>query len=82
MCELFGTDRVFGGASGRIASADEGGMRDRGDRPDLHLYRAAALNPAVIREAVMKVIVLDRPKILGFFLRRIYGIKKVKDVNQ
>ncbi|MBQ3331499.1 MAG: stage V sporulation protein SpoVM [Ruminococcus sp.] len=30
----------------------------------------------------MKVIVLDRPKVLGFFLRKIYGIKKVKDVNQ
>lgn len=29
----------------------------------------------------MKVIVLDRPKILSFFLRRIYGIKKVKDKN-
>ena len=27
----------------------------------------------------MKVVVLDRPKILSFFLRKIYGIKKVKD---
>ena len=27
----------------------------------------------------MKVIVIDRPKVLGFILRRIYGIKKVKD---
>ena len=30
----------------------------------------------------MKVIVLDRPKVLGFLLRRIYGIKKVKDVRE
>ena len=27
----------------------------------------------------MKVVVLDRPKVLSFFLRRIYGIKKVKE---
>ncbi|MBQ6336896.1 MAG: stage V sporulation protein SpoVM [Ruminococcus sp.] len=27
----------------------------------------------------MKVVVLDHPKILSFFLRRIYGIKKVKE---
>ena len=27
----------------------------------------------------MKVVVLDHPMILSFFLRRIYGIKKVKD---
>ena len=26
----------------------------------------------------MKVVVLDHPKILSFFHRRIYGIKKVK----
>lgn len=27
----------------------------------------------------MNVVVLDHPKILSFFLRRIYGIKKVKE---
>ena len=27
----------------------------------------------------MKVVVLDRPKVLSFFLRKIYGIKKVKE---
>lgn len=27
----------------------------------------------------MKVVVLDKPKFLSFFLRKIYGIKKVKD---
>jgi len=26
----------------------------------------------------MKVIILDRPKVLSFFLRKIYGIKKCK----
>ena len=82
MCELFGTDRVLGGTSGRVDPADQGGLRDRGDCPDLHLYRAVALIPVLIREAVMKVIVLDRPKVLGFLLRRIYGIKKVKDVRE
>jgi len=30
----------------------------------------------------MKVVVLDRPKVLSFFLRRIYGIKKVKDKTE
>ncbi len=30
----------------------------------------------------MKVVVLDRPKVLSFFLRKIYGIKKVKDKNE
>jgi len=32
-----------------------------------------------IKEVAMKVVVLDHPKILSFFLRRIYGIKRVKD---
>ena len=27
----------------------------------------------------MKVVVLDHPKFLSFFLRKIYGIKKIKD---
>ena len=27
----------------------------------------------------MKVVVLDHPKVLSFVLRKIYGIKKVKD---
>ena len=27
----------------------------------------------------MKVVVLDHPKVLSFILRRIYGIKKVKE---
>lgn len=27
----------------------------------------------------MKVVLLDHPKILSFFLRKIYGIKKVKE---
>lgn len=27
----------------------------------------------------MKVIVLDKPKVLSFFLRKIYGIKKIKE---
>ena len=27
----------------------------------------------------MKVVVLEKPKVLSFFLRRIYGIKKVKE---
>ena len=30
----------------------------------------------------MKVVVLDHPKVLSFFLRRIYGIKKVKEKQQ
>ena len=30
----------------------------------------------------MKVIVLDRPKVLSFFLRKICGIKKVKEKQQ
>ena len=30
----------------------------------------------------MKVIVLDRPKGLSFFLRKICGIKKVKEKQQ
>ena len=30
----------------------------------------------------MKVIILDRPKVLSFFLRKIYGIKKVKDKQE
>ena len=29
----------------------------------------------------MKVIIIDKPKVLGFILRRIYGIKKIKDEN-
>ena len=33
------------------------------------------------RGTAMKVVVLDHPKILGFILRRIYGIKKVKDIQ-
>ena len=37
---------------------------------------------AVDKEAVMKVVVLDHPKILGFFLRKIYGIKKIKDTKE
>lgn len=89
MQKLFGTDRVFGGTLGRFAAADKGGVRDRGDRPDPYLYRAAILTRGFCcrdhrssQEAAMKVVVLDHPKILGFFLRRIYGIKKVKDVHQ
>lgn len=30
----------------------------------------------------MKVVVLDRPKVLSFFLRKICGIKKVKEQKQ
>jgi hypothetical protein len=30
----------------------------------------------------MKVVVLDHPKVLSFFLRRIYGIKRVKEKQQ
>ena len=30
----------------------------------------------------MKVVVIDRPKVLSFFLRKIYGIKKVKDKQE
>ena len=30
----------------------------------------------------MKVIVLDRPRVLSFFLRKIYGIKKVREKQQ
>ena len=37
---------------------------------------------AVDKEAVMKVVVLDHPKILGFFLRKIYGIKKRKETKE
>ena len=25
----------------------------------------------------MKMIVIDNPKVLGFFLRKVYGIKKI-----
>ena len=28
----------------------------------------------------MKVVVLDHPKVVSFFLRKIYGIKKVKAI--
>ena len=31
---------------------------------------------------MMKVIVLDRPRVLSFFLRKIYGIKKVKEEQE
>lgn len=27
----------------------------------------------------MKVIILDHPKVLSFFLRKIYGIKKIRE---
>lgn len=30
----------------------------------------------------MKVIILDKPKVLSFFLRKIYGIKKIKDPQE
>lgn len=29
----------------------------------------------------MKIIVIDNPKVLGFFLRRYYKIKKEKDTE-
>ncbi len=52
--------------SGR--AADEGGMRRGGGRAGYHVY--------FLQEVAMKVIVLDRPKVLSFFLRMMYGIKK------
>ena len=30
----------------------------------------------------MKVIILEKPKVLSFFLRKIYGIKKVKELQE
>jgi hypothetical protein len=30
----------------------------------------------------MKVVVLDRPRVLSFLLRRIYGIKKIKEQEE
>lgn len=30
----------------------------------------------------MKVVVLDHPKVLSFFLRKIYRIKKVKEKQE
>lgn len=53
------------------APADEGGVRDRRAGDDHHLFET--------EEVMVKVVVLDHPKVLSFFLRKIYGIKKVKE---
>ena len=55
-------------------AAGEGGVYNRGCRAHYHLPEH--------KEVAMKVVVLDRPKILSFFLRRIYGIKKTKDKQE
>ena len=62
-----GFDR-FCGAARKVRLCAGGG------RPHLHLPE--------MREVSMKVIVLDRPRFLSFFLRKIYGIKKVKEKQQ
>ena len=58
----------------RGGSAAEGGVCDRGVYSNLHLPE--------MQEVSMKVIVLDRPKVLSFFLRKIYGIKKIKEKQE
>ncbi|MGN0537224.1 MAG: stage V sporulation protein SpoVM [Acutalibacteraceae bacterium] len=30
----------------------------------------------------MKIVVVDRPKFFGFFLRKFFGIPKVKDIAE
>ncbi|HBE14818.1 MAG TPA: stage V sporulation protein SpoVM [Ruminococcaceae bacterium] len=76
-------DRVLGGTARRVAAARKGSVHYRGDRPDHHLYCAPTLSRrGDHKEAVMKVVVLDHPKILGFFLRKIYGIKKIKETKE
>lgn len=77
------SDRVLSRIAGRVVIAGKGSVRYRGSRPDHHLYCAPTLIlGAVDKEAVMKVVVLDHPKILGFFLRKIYGIKKIKETKE
>lgn len=71
MQELYGSDLLRRGADRGGDPAAEGGVRDGGDRHHLHLPE--------VQEVGMKVIVLDKPKVLSFFLRKLCGIKKVKE---
>ena len=74
MQELYGSDLLRRGADRGGDPAAEGCVRDGGDRHHLHLPE--------IQEVSMKVIVLDKPKVLSFFLRKIYGIKKIKEPQE
>ena len=65
---------IRGGADSSFCPADKGSVYNCGDRAHLHLPER--------KEVAMKVVVLDRPKFLSFFLRKIYGIKKVKDKQE
>lgn len=65
---------IRGGADSSFCLADKGGVHNRGDRAHMHLPE--------LKEVAMKVVVLDRPKFLSFFFRKIYGIKKVKDKQE
>ena len=71
MQELYRADLLRMRLTDCGAAADEGGVCDRRARPHIHLSED--------EEVMMKVVVLDRPKVLSFFLRKIYGIKKVKE---
>ena len=71
MQRLYRFDMLRGRTDNSFTAAYQGSVCYSGYSAHFHLYQR--------KEAAMKVIVLDRPKILSFFLRRIYGIKKTKD---